>query len=76
MESLFVLKLVSYEVIGYFILYNVQKVIYEIVVDILSEFGFECNPSPHQNYKSEFVNTFKSRFSSSYKLPGSLLRIA
>ena len=23
----------------------------------MSEFGFECDPSPHQNYKSAFVKT-------------------
>ena len=52
-----VLKLVSYEMIGQFALCNVQKVIYEILIDVMSEFGFECDPSPHQNYKSAFVKT-------------------
>ena len=51
------LKLVSYEMIGQFALCNVQKVIYEILTDVMSEFGFECDPSPHQNYKSAFVKT-------------------
>ena len=49
MKSVLILKLVSYEMIGEFVSYNVQKVIYEILIDIMSGFGFECNPSPHQN---------------------------